>query len=65
MTKMEEETSTEKLLAQLIRVLGKESSAPSQTIRYGQWYEFTIGIGKDEVAYITLSEDALNAIHNG
>jgi hypothetical protein len=39
--------------------------AASKTTRYGPHYEIIIGIGKDNVAYLTLDEDALKALQSG
>lgn len=43
---------------------GRELSlAPNKTERYGAHYQLTIGIGKDHVAYLTLDEEALEALN--
>ena len=36
--------------------------APSKTERYTKHYEWTIAIGKDEVATITMSEEAFEEL---
>jgi hypothetical protein len=36
--------------------------APKKTERHGKWYEIIIPIGKDHVAYLSMSEDAIAEI---
>jgi hypothetical protein len=38
------------------------SEAPHKTVRYGKHFEATIAIGKDEIACITMSDDAYKAL---
>ena len=45
---------------------GRElQDAPMKTERFGQHYEFIIGIGKDHVAHLVLDEEALIALNLG
>lgn len=39
------------------------SIAPACTARYGLWYEWILPIGADHCAYLTVSEDALEALY--
>lgn len=61
---MEQGVNAEELLSQIVRISGESNTAPQSTIRYGRWYEFTVGIGNDEVAYITMSDYALRALYD-
>ena len=38
------------------------TQAPVKTQREGVWYQVIIGIGDDEVAYLTLTDDALEVL---
>jgi hypothetical protein len=38
------------------------STAPIKTLRAGKHYEFVIGIGNDEVAFITMTKEAYDAL---
>ena len=40
------------------------SHAAKHTARHGVWLEWIVGIGKDEVAYITMTEEAFNALES-
>lgn len=46
----EQGKNMEELLSQIVRLSVEASTAPQSTIHYGQWYEFHVGIGDDEVA---------------
>ena len=53
--------SKERTLFDLIKDM-ELHDAPTQTTRHGKHYEFTIAIGKDEVAHVTLTEEALEEL---
>jgi hypothetical protein len=53
---MNEEQMLDSLLS------GELLEAAKYTDRFGVWYEKVIGIGNDHVAYITLSDDALDEL---
>ena len=50
------------LLAQIVWLSNGPSRAPKVTERYGEWCDFIVRIGKDEVAYITMTDDALREL---
>lgn len=50
-----------KELYNLIR-LRHVSNAAKKTRRFGTWYEWTVGIGKDHVAYITMTREAFEEL---
>lgn len=50
------------VLIELIKEQGRVSHAPCSTRRLGKWYQVTIGIGDDDVAYLTLDDDAFGVL---
>lgn len=54
---------SEKLLFELIKREGK-LDAPEKTKRYGLHFESLVGIGKDNTASITLSDDDYNQLES-
>jgi len=40
-------------------------NAPKRTKRFGEWYQWIIGIGNDEVAYVTMTKEAFEALEQG
>lgn len=54
-------TQNEKLLLRIIEGM-KLSTAPVKTQRMGTHYEFTVGIGNDETAFITMAKEAYDTL---
>jgi uncharacterized ferritin-like protein (DUF455 family) len=52
----------DKLLSQIVWLSNGPNVAPRLTERHGEWCEFIVAIGKDEVAHITMTDDALKAL---
>lgn len=46
-------------LISLLKTQGPLTEAPCSTRRVGKWYQVVIGIGDDDVAYLTLDDEAL------
>lgn len=49
-------------LIDLIKQERRLTIAPYNTRRVGKWYQVCIGIGNDDVAYLTLDDDALETL---
>jgi hypothetical protein len=45
-----------------LSLLHQLNPAPQKTERVGKWHEAVIPIGKDHVAYLTMSDETLEAI---
>lgn len=56
------ETNQEKVLAHLTWLSNGVTEAPMTTNRYGDWVQFTVGIGNDEVAYITMTKEGFDLL---
>ena len=54
----------ESKLASLIWLAGNMKAAPHKTQRVGVWFELVVGIGNDNVAYITMDEESLKELCN-
>jgi hypothetical protein len=59
-----EQYSNIELLAELLEREGPPHQAPEKTVRYGVHYEVLVGIGKDNTANITLTDDDLTVLRD-